>query len=347
VTAAALVRSRTLRTGLRPVRPRRDMGAVAELIETAFVGQLDAEGIRMVREMRSLGKLGWLGWLLSKMILPPFANPHGYVWEEDGRIVGNASLLPVDRYPKRWVLANVAVYPEYRRRGIARALVMATKAMARDLKARTLMLQVRSTQPGALRLYESLGFHTYSRRTVWRRPRVLTKPEHPRGTPIRRRSPQEWFAQWTLANRLHPEGLVWPFPLSPNTFRPKGVSQSLSDRSGRHWVWYEQGRLLGSLSARYLHPRGNWRLILMVSPEERGRLEGPLVAAGLAALPKRSMVVLDYAPGRADERLIDLGFHPKDTFVWMGMDLNAELRDRLSAGTDKRPSTTEWGEVGR
>jgi ribosomal protein S18 acetylase RimI-like enzyme len=332
VTAAALVRSRTLRTGLRPVRPRRDMRAVAELIETAFVGQLDAEGQRMVREMRALGKLGWLGWLISRFILPPFANPHGYVWEEDGRIVGNASLLPVEHFPRRWVLANVAVYPEYRRRGIARALVKASMDMARDLNARTLMLQVRSSQQGALRLYESLNFHTHSRRTVWRRPPMFIKPEHPQGTPIRRRSPEEWHAQWTLANRLHPEGLVWPFPLSPNTFRPKGISQALSDRSGRHWVWHEQGRLLGSLSARYLYSRGNWRLILMALPEERGRVEGPLVEAGLAALPRRSVVVLDYVPGKADERLINLGFHPKDTFVWMGLDLDSELRKTLSAG---------------
>ncbi len=334
MAAAALLRSRKLRAGLRPIRPHRDMGSVAELIEKAFVGQLDAEGIRMVREMRSLGKLGWLGWLLSTFILPPFANPHGYVWEEDGRIVGNASLLPVDRYPRRWVLANVAVDPEYRRRGIARALVTASMDMARDLNARTLMLQVRSTQQGALYLYDSLGFHDYSRRTVWRRPPQRTKPEHPQGTPIRRRSPEEWHAQWTLANQLHPEGLVWPYPLSPNTFRPKGVSQALSDRSGRHWVWYERGRLIGSLSARYLHPRGNWRLLLMVPPEERGRVEGPLVAAGLAALPRRSAVVLDYAPGEADQRFDELGFRAKDTFVWMGRDLDLEPRKRLSAVVD-------------
>jgi ribosomal protein S18 acetylase RimI-like enzyme len=306
------------------------MGAVAELIETAFVGQLDSTGLRMVREMRSLGKAGWLGWLLGKIFLPPFANPHGYVWEEDGRIVGNASLLPVEQYPRRWVLANVAVYPEYRRRGIARGLVLATLDMARDLKVETLMLQVRSSQHGALQLYDSLGFHTYSRRTVWRRPPQLSKTTHPLGTPIRRRAPEEWHAQWTLANQLHPEGLVWPFPLRPTTFRPKGISQGLSIRSGRHWVWFEQGRLLGSLSAHYAHSRGKWRLILMVTPEERGRLEKPLLEAGLAALPGRNVLTLDYAPNVVDGRLVELGFRPGDTFVWMGLNLGGELRKRSS-----------------
>ncbi len=111
MTAAALA-SRKPRTGMRPVRPHRDMGQIGKLIETAFAGQLDAAGLRMVREMRSLGRAGWLGWLLARFLLPPFANPHGYVWEEEGRLVGNASLLPVERFPERWVLANVAVDQE-------------------------------------------------------------------------------------------------------------------------------------------------------------------------------------------------------------------------------------------
>ena len=91
---------------------------------------------------------------------------------------------------------------------------------------------------------------------------------------------------------------------------------------------------MGSLSAQYSHSQGNWRLILMVMPEERGRLEGPLLETSLAALPGRSVVVLDYIPGVADERLIDLGFRPVDTFVWMGFNLDVELRERPSGSGD-------------
>ncbi len=321
MTAAALARSRKLRTGMRPVQPRRDMGQIGKLIETAFAGQLDAAGLRMVREMRSLGRVGWLGWFLARFLLPPFANPLGYVWEEEGRVVGNASLLPVDRYPERWVLANVAVYSEYRRRGIARSLVRAALELAREIEAKTVVLQVRSAQEGARKLYDALGFRTFSTRNAWTRPPYETRPTAPKGTPIRLREPEEWHAQWTLANRVHPEGLIWPYPLTPGIFRPQRLSTALGFRSKQHWVWFEGGQLLASLTTRYLRHRGYWRLILMVTPEARGRVEGPMLATCLARLPGQEGAMLDYAAGAAEDQIKSLYFHTNDTFTWMGFDL--------------------------
>ena len=46
----------------------------------------------------------------------------GFVWEEDGSIIGNATLLQSD-IPNRYLVANVAVHPDYRRRGIAKGLM--------------------------------------------------------------------------------------------------------------------------------------------------------------------------------------------------------------------------------
>lgn len=321
MTAAALVRSRKMRAGLRPVQPRHDMGQIGELIEKAFAGQLDDVGLRMVREMRSLGRAGWLGWFVARLLLPPFANPLGYVWEEQGRVVGNASLLPVERYPKRWVLANVAVYDEYRRRGIARALVQAALDLAREMNAKTVVLQVRSAQEGARKLYDALGFRTYITRSAWARPPYQARPNAPKGTPVRLRAPEEWHAQWTLANRVHPEGLIWPYPLIPGTFRPQKISGALRHRSRLHWVWYEEQRLQASLSARYLRHRSCWRLILMVAPEARGRVEGPMLATCLARLPGRDPAVLDYAAGVAEDQITSLGFSTNAAFTWMGLDL--------------------------
>ncbi len=297
------------------------MEQIGQLIETAFAGQLDAAGLRMVREMRSLGRAGWLGWLVARLLLPPFANPLGYVWEEQGRVVGNASLLPVERYPNRWVLANVAVYDEFRLRGIARSLVRAALDQARAMDAKTVVLQVRSVQEGARRLYDSLGFRTYSTRSAWIRPPHQSRPNIPKGTPIRLRAPEEWHAQWTLANRVHPEGLIWPFPLTPGIFRTQKLSSALGLRSKQHWVWYEEKRLLASLSARYLRQRSCWRLILVVAPEARGRVEGPMLATCLARLPGQDPAMLDYAAGAAEGQIMSLDFYANAAFTWMGFDL--------------------------
>lgn len=321
MTAAALARSGELQSGLRPVHPRRDMGQIGKVIESAFAGQLDATGQQMVREMRSLGKAGWLGWLLARLLLPPFANPRGYVWEEDGQLVGNASLLPVEHYPERWVLANVAVLAEYRRRGIARQLVQSTLDLARQIGGKEVVLQVRSSQEGALKLYESLGFHPFGTRRSWTRPAYQTKPSAAKGVPIRLRESGDWHAQWSLASRVHPEGLIWPYPLTAGTFRPRRRRSPVGARPTSHWVWFEEGRLQASLTARYLRQRNYWRLALIVSPEARGRVEGPMLATCLAHLPRLQGVVLDYPEGIAIDQISDLGFHSKESFTWMGIDL--------------------------
>ena len=108
LTAGTLSSTQPSFSGLRPVNPRTDMGQLAALIESAFGRELDLTGRQMVRDMRTFGRLGWVGWMLSRLVLPPAAYPRGYVWEEAGEVIGNASLLRVAGHKRRWVLANVA-----------------------------------------------------------------------------------------------------------------------------------------------------------------------------------------------------------------------------------------------
>ncbi len=142
MTAAALARTLTAETGLRRSDPRRDMAGIARIVQTAFAGQLDASGQRLLRDMRWVGRAGWFGWLLGSLILPAGAMPDGFVWLDAGRIVGNLSLLSVEGDPHRWVIANVAVDPDHRRRGIGRGMVQAAIDLARQQRARTIVLQV-------------------------------------------------------------------------------------------------------------------------------------------------------------------------------------------------------------
>ncbi|MCK5714279.1 MAG: GNAT family N-acetyltransferase, partial [Hyphomicrobiaceae bacterium] len=138
------------------------MSALAELIELAFSENLDATGQNMVQNMRILGRLGWVGWLMGRLVLPSAANPKGFVWEEDGRVVGNASLLPVNRYPNRWVMANVVVRPEYRRQGIGKELVNASIDLVREYRGEIIILQADRDVPGVERMYENEGFESLS-----------------------------------------------------------------------------------------------------------------------------------------------------------------------------------------
>ena len=66
--------------------------------------------------------------------------------------------LIISRYVDAWHVMNIAVAPEYRRRGIARSLMERLfEVTARDAR-RGYTLEVRVSNEAAIRLYEELGF---------------------------------------------------------------------------------------------------------------------------------------------------------------------------------------------
>ena len=74
---------------------------------------------------------------------------------EDGALVG---YLIVSRYVDAWHIMNIAVSPDFRRRGIATALLERLFELTDDRSRRGYTLEVRVSNDGAVRLYERLGF---------------------------------------------------------------------------------------------------------------------------------------------------------------------------------------------
>jgi ribosomal-protein-alanine N-acetyltransferase len=83
------------------------------------------------------------------------------VAEVDGTVVAHALLSVVFEIAE---LQRIAVGPEYRRRGIARALLGSVVATATEEGAERLLLEVRETNEPALAFYASAGFVEIDRR---------------------------------------------------------------------------------------------------------------------------------------------------------------------------------------
>jgi [ribosomal protein S18]-alanine N-acetyltransferase len=66
--------------------------------------------------------------------------------------------LIVSRYVDAWHVMNIAVDPEFRRRGVATALLERLFELANDGSGRGYTLEVRVSNEGAIKLYERLGF---------------------------------------------------------------------------------------------------------------------------------------------------------------------------------------------
>ena len=80
---------------------------------------------------------------------------------DTGKVVGYAGLLVV---ADEGYITNVAVFPEYRRRGVAAQLLSVFENFARGSHLAFLTLEVRPSTTAAIALYESFGFQQAGRR---------------------------------------------------------------------------------------------------------------------------------------------------------------------------------------
>ena len=319
--------------GLRRLNPYRDLRQVTALIAETFGADLDAEGRAALRDMQLLS---WLGPLVGFVLA---ADPqlqrllHGYVWIEEGRVVGNLSLQSGLRYGERWYISNVAVAPAYRGRGIARSLVEAALEEAQREGGGWATLQVQEENEAACRLYGGLGFEALGGMTTLHLAEPPATP--PPTAPIPSLRPwraDDWRREYELARTVTPSLLQWWRPLRSETFRryPEERLGELFDRLiGRRrtyrWVVDQEGSAQGWLAAslwlRAARWRGEHRLRLMVHPEARGPLEEPLLRQALAVLasyPGRPTVAQHPAEHRqAIEAFLAHGFLVRRTLAPM------------------------------
>ena len=80
---------------------------------------------------------------------------------DDDRVVGYVGSQSVMGWAD---MMNIAVSPEYRRQGIAQALVERLEAALRQNDVTCLTLEVRASNAPAQALYSKLGFHQVGRR---------------------------------------------------------------------------------------------------------------------------------------------------------------------------------------
>jgi ribosomal protein S18 acetylase RimI-like enzyme len=305
----------------------RHLGGIASLIELCFAAELDAGARGLIREMKWLSRAGPVLRLMQALFLNQQPWNQGYVWVEDGRVVGTVSTQRAAARSATWLIANVAVHPDYRRRGIALALMRATLDMIRGQHGADAILQVDDDNLGAIQLYRDLGFQRVITQVTW--VRAAFSPPPPLERPdlnVRLRGPDEWQQQYSLAAQVRPEGLRWGSALTPQTFRPSALRQ-LGDyfaaRLEEHWVVMEtagaEPRLAGSLTLNLNAPDGD-RLTLMVHPSRQGELERPLLVRGLRRLGRRAWparVEHNSDDPAASAALSDLGFQPRRRLRWM------------------------------
>jgi N-acetylglutamate synthase-like GNAT family acetyltransferase len=253
----------------------------------------------------------------------------GFVWVEDGRVVGNVTLQRSDPYGQRWQIANVAVYPANRGRGIARALMETALGYIEEQGGSWAVLQVRADNPTARGLYERLGFEAITTTTEQRLARVPTSAPSPAPLPgLHPRPRSDWQQEYNLALAATPPLAQWWQPVRAETFRPTleaRFSEKLAVLAGERRIIregvYAGSRLLAALTIRAARWAGHHRLTLIVHPEHRGRCEMDLVGHAVNLLvdyPRRPVSVTHPAEHEAAlDALKAHGFYTVRSLVTM------------------------------
>jgi ribosomal protein S18 acetylase RimI-like enzyme len=327
----------TRATNLRPFDPRRDLTQVADLVELCFTDTLDQEGHSYLRQMRmAAAKPGYLRWvsMMNERTPVPLS---GLVWEEDGRVVGNLTLIPyVGLKYSFYLIANVAVHPSYRRRGIARNLTSAAVAYARRRRAQAVWLHVRAENNAAGDLYRSLGFVERARRTTWHSKPVSTvnrmlvqqtleqqtQPSVEPGVRITPRRSSDWDIQRSWLKKLYPALLSWHLAIREPAIQPGVVSyiyRAFNNMDVRSWSARRGKRLAGVLTWQGSMGYAD-HLWLAIEPDGDESAVAPLLSHALRCCSSRRALSLDFPGEKSVEAIRSAGFEEHQTLVWMELE---------------------------
>lgn len=305
---------------IRPFDVRRDLEQVANLVEFCFADTLDIDGKRYLSRMRNAAKnnslLRWATMATELANLPLT----GYVWQENERLVGNITLIPYFVRGKRFFLiANVAVHPDYRRHGIARDLTLQAMKHAQVRGAPSIWLHVREENATAVKLYQTLGFNEQTRRTSWSSTTEIQANETYNKALIQAPIAQFWKLQrsWLLSS--YPPELSWHMPLDVNSLNPGllgKISRFFHRTNILQWAVFQKKQLLGTLSwqATTSHANALWLAVPRYADDSTVYT---LLMHARRFAPSTHALMLEYPARLFAEAIQRAGFSAQQTLIWM------------------------------
>lgn len=321
MSSITLPAPKNVHPNLRPLSILRDLPAVADLIETCFSSSMDTEGKRYVQDMRRAGRdnsfVQWANRASETTSLPLT----GYIWEENGKVIGNTSLVPFRHNKQKiYLIANVAVHPEHRRKGIARALTERAIQHARAKRVNNIWLHVRDDNLEAIELYTKLGFIERARRTNWQAATDSHAPSLNTDISITSRSSRDWPTQLNWLSRLYPDRLAWHRSWNFNSLQPgfwNWMYLLFTDVNVRQWSAVRKNQLLAVLS---WIPTGRGESLFAAT----GERSDPDALVALLLRARRELASLYPNIGiefpsnsEYDDAIRSAGFKSLRTLIWM------------------------------
>ncbi|MBA4384052.1 MAG: hypothetical protein C0410_04895 [Anaerolinea sp.] len=306
---------------IRAIRLREDLREIADLIELCFSHNIDAEGLEYIRHIRQTANN------FSSLILEnttPENSPlpfHGYVWVENGQIIGNVTLIPLRAKEKgSYFIANVAVHPNFRGRGIGKQLTERAIRHVREHQGKQVYLQVRDDNEIAIQIYRNLGFDEISRRTMWVYRSGSQLMENPSSdVKVAGREKEDWPQQKLWLESLYPREIHWNIPIKLDKMEPtfsNWLTRLMYAEFQRSWSVRKDSKLIGAVTLDHSSETHDycWLATSPIWEDEVIKAVFPVIEHKVL-LPKR--LAVNYPAGRAKSSFESVGMRELNTLLWM------------------------------
>ncbi len=217
---------------IRPLNFPADFDALTTLTVASFqypeneAWSVQADDEENISDMFKSVKQLWSLFRLMSIFSPAMRDLlHGYFWEEDGRPIGMI-VMQRRNTTNTWTIGNVGVLPEFRRRGIARKLVIACLDFIRAHGGEVALLDVIAENIPAYHLYQQMGFAHYTSRIEFNYLSDMILPETPLsdGYTSRSMGKFEWRPRFELDKEVTPANVQEFEPVTEAYLNPgKGL----------------------------------------------------------------------------------------------------------------------------
>lgn len=263
--------------------------------------------------------------LFSRMVRDAYC---GFVWEEDGKIVGSINYSRMDMLGSFWCW-NIGVLPPFQHLDVADRLVQAGIKDVKERGARIIVADVLSQNKPALWLARRHGLKRFTTQAqLFHDSPTLTEiPALPAGCEIRRRSRWDWRSSFDLAKRITPKEVSTYLPVEKARFRqPVFISflMSIAQRimGGRYFAFAitQNDSVIAVMSCTTRTSPGGFNEIDISLDPDHAHLARSVIAMMTEKAKGRPIrfVVQSWQPYLMDAAL-ELGFVKKREWVKLGL----------------------------